>query len=53
MYKKPKPNQDAVPQILDLEFQSRRAIIDSALKEEDRPTDCQQKSIHVSKIFIM
>jgi len=39
MYKKPKPNQDAVSQILDLEFQARRAFIDSdALKEEDRPT---------------
>ncbi|KAG7456399.1 hypothetical protein JOB18_013551 [Solea senegalensis] len=38
MYKKPKPNQDAVSQILDLEFQSRRAFIDGALKEEDRPT---------------
>lgn len=39
MYKKPKPNQDAVCQILDLEFQSRRAFIDSnVLKEEDRPT---------------
>ena len=38
MYKKPKPNQDAVCQILDLEFQSRRAFIDSGiLKEEDRP----------------
>lgn len=38
MYKKPKPNQDAVCQILDLEFQARRAFIDSDnLKEEDRP----------------
>ncbi|XP_054586439.1 uncharacterized protein [Nothobranchius furzeri] len=37
MYKKPKPNQDAVRQILDLEFQSRRAFIDSdVLKEEER-----------------
>uniref|UniRef100_A0A0F8AIX2 Uncharacterized protein n=2 Tax=Larimichthys crocea TaxID=215358 RepID=A0A0F8AIX2_LARCR len=37
MYKKPKPNQDAVCQILDLEFQARRAFIDSdILKEEDR-----------------
>ncbi|TKS65872.1 hypothetical protein D9C73_028490 [Collichthys lucidus] len=37
MYKKPKPNQDAVCQILDLEFQARRAFIDSAiLKEENR-----------------
>lgn len=39
LYKKPKPNRDAVCQILDLEFQSRRAFIDSdVLKEEDRPT---------------
>ncbi|KAM7366746.1 hypothetical protein PAMP_014696 [Pampus punctatissimus] len=38
MYKKPKPNQDAVCQILDLEFQARRAFIDcDILKEEDRP----------------
>ncbi|KAL0979022.1 hypothetical protein UPYG_G00179440 [Umbra pygmaea] len=39
MYKQPKPNQDAVSQILDLEFQGRRAFIDSnVLKEEDRST---------------
>lgn len=39
LYKKPKPNQDAVSQILGLEFQARRPFIDSdALKEEDRPT---------------
>ncbi|XP_072572664.1 uncharacterized protein [Paramormyrops kingsleyae] len=39
IYKKPKPNQDAVCQLLDLEFQSRRAFIDGdVLKEEDRPT---------------
>ncbi|XP_078141268.1 uncharacterized protein LOC144539602 [Centroberyx gerrardi] len=39
MYKKQKPNQDAVSQLLDLEFDARRTFIDSdALKEEDRPT---------------
>ncbi|XP_078142061.1 uncharacterized protein LOC144539838 [Centroberyx gerrardi] len=39
MYKKQKPNQDAVSQLLDLEFEARRTFIDSdALKEEDRPT---------------
>ncbi|XP_048055127.1 uncharacterized protein LOC125273629 [Megalobrama amblycephala] len=39
MYKKTKPNQDAVSHILDLEFQARRAFIDSnALKEEERTT---------------
>ncbi|KAM7394883.1 hypothetical protein PAMA_006577 [Pampus argenteus] len=37
MYKKPKPNQVAVCQILDLKFQARRAFIDSdILKEEYR-----------------
>ncbi|KAL7402141.1 hypothetical protein ABVT39_010360 [Epinephelus coioides] len=39
MYKKSKPNQDAVSQLLDLEFEARRAFIDcNVLKEEDRPT---------------
>ncbi|CAJ1053444.1 uncharacterized protein LOC122764463 [Xyrichtys novacula] len=39
LYKKPKPNQDAVSQILELEFQARRSFIDSdVLKEQDRPT---------------
>lgn len=39
MYKKTKPNQDAVSHILDLEFQARQAFIDSnALKEEERTT---------------
>ncbi|XP_072300229.1 uncharacterized protein [Eucyclogobius newberryi] len=37
MYRKPKPNQDAVSQLLDLEFQARRAYIDSnATREENR-----------------
>ncbi|CAG6016233.1 unnamed protein product [Menidia menidia] len=40
MYKKPKPNQDAVCQILDLKFQARRTFIDNdILKEEDRPAN--------------
>ena len=41
MYNKPnaKPNQNDVAQILDLEFEARRAFIDSDVtKEEDRPT---------------
>ncbi|XP_049918931.1 uncharacterized protein LOC126401633 [Epinephelus moara] len=39
MYRKSKPNQDAVSQVLALEVQARRAFIDSdALKEGDRPT---------------
>ncbi|XP_023813468.1 uncharacterized protein LOC111947777 isoform X1 [Oryzias latipes] len=39
MYREPKPNQDAVCQILDLGFQSRKAFIESdVLKEDDRPT---------------
>ncbi|XP_078143695.1 uncharacterized protein LOC144542119 [Centroberyx gerrardi] len=39
MYRKQKPNQDAVSQLIDLEFEARRTFIDSdALKEEDRPT---------------
>ncbi|XP_063061114.1 uncharacterized protein LOC134454202 [Engraulis encrasicolus] len=40
MYNKPnaKPNQNDVAQILDLEFEARRAFIDSDVtKEEDRP----------------
>ncbi|KAL4008514.1 hypothetical protein ACER0C_002366 [Sarotherodon galilaeus] len=41
MYKKPsaKPNQSDVAQILDLEFEARRAFIDADVtREEDRPT---------------
>lgn len=41
MYKKSnaKPNQSDVAQILDLEFEARRAFIDSDVtREEDRPT---------------
>lgn len=39
MYKtKARPNQKDVSQLLDLEFQARRAFIDSdATKEQDRP----------------
>uniref|UniRef100_A0AAV2KZP0 Uncharacterized protein n=1 Tax=Knipowitschia caucasica TaxID=637954 RepID=A0AAV2KZP0_KNICA len=37
MCKKPKPNQDDVSQLLDLEFEARRAFIDSdSMKEENR-----------------
>lgn len=37
MCKKPRPNQEDVSQLLDLEFNARRAFIDSdTLKEEDR-----------------
>lgn len=41
MYKKPdaQPNQNDVAQILELEFEARRAFIDADFtKEEDRPT---------------
>lgn len=40
MYKKPnaKPNQNDVAQMLDLEFEARRAFIDADVtREEDRP----------------
>ncbi|KAI5099331.1 hypothetical protein C0J45_11470 [Silurus meridionalis] len=38
VYKRPKPNKDAVAQLLDLEFEARRAFIDSdTLKDQDRP----------------
>ena len=42
MYNKPnaKPNQNDVAQILDLEFEARRAFIDADVtKEEDRPAN--------------
>jgi hypothetical protein len=35
---KVRPNQKDVSQLLDLEFQARRAFIDSNAKEQDRPT---------------
>ncbi|KAM9528076.1 uncharacterized protein ACWYII_040868 isoform 1-T4 [Salvelinus alpinus] len=46
MYKtKARPNQKDVSQLLDLEFQARRAFIDSdATKEQDRPTKILQAS---------
>lgn len=60
MYKKPKPNQDAVCQILDLEFQARRAFIDSAiLKEENRLAKifeaypCFRELHHVSEALVV
>ena len=38
MYKKPKPNQHAVSQLIDLEFEARRDFIDSDdTVKEDRP----------------
>ena len=55
MYKTKKPNKSAVVQLLDLEFQSRRAFIDSdVMKEQDRPTKvleaypCFREIDHVS-----
>lgn len=44
MYKtKARPNKNDVSQLLDLEFQARRAFIDSdATKEQDRPTKILQ-----------
>lgn len=60
MFKKTKPNKDAVHQILDLEFEARRAFIDSdAMKEEDRPTKildaypCFKDLHHVSIIYLL
>lgn len=60
MFKKTKPNKDAVSQILDLEFEARRAFIDSdAMKEEDRPTKilnaypCFKDLHHVSNWFVI
>lgn len=57
MYKtKARPNQKDVSQLLDLEFQARRAFIDSdATKEQDRPIKilqaypCFRELDHVSK----
>lgn len=60
MYKKPKPNQNAVSQVLDLEFQARRAFIDcNALKEENRPTQildaypCFKDLHHVNNLLVI
>ena len=57
MYKtKARPNKKDVSQLLDLEFQARRAFIDSGVtKEQDRPTKilqaypCFGELDHVSK----
>lgn len=60
MYKKPKPNQDAVRQILDLELHARRAFIDNdILKEEERPAKilmaypCFMELHHVSDVLVI
>ncbi|KAG7333087.1 hypothetical protein KOW79_003222 [Hemibagrus wyckioides] len=43
IYKRPKPNKEAVVQLLDLEFDSRRAFINSdTLKDQDRPSKILQ-----------
>ncbi|CDQ75311.1 unnamed protein product [Oncorhynchus mykiss] len=59
MYKtKVRPNQNDVSQLLDLEFQARRAFIDSNIKEQDRPTKilqaypCFRELDHASKCII-
>ncbi|KAK7882210.1 hypothetical protein WMY93_028384 [Mugilogobius chulae] len=53
MYKKPKPNQDAVSQVLDLEFQARRSYIDSDVPREESRAAQILKHIHASKSFII
>ncbi|KAL7871938.1 hypothetical protein SRHO_G00069210 [Serrasalmus rhombeus] len=43
MYKRPKPNKEAVAQLLDLEFDARRAFINSdTLRDQDRPANILQ-----------
>ena len=56
MYKRPKPNKEAVAQLLDLEFDARRAFINSdTLRDQDRPANilqaypCFKEVDHVSK----
>lgn len=59
LYKsRPRPNKKDVAQLLDLEFQARRAFIDSdAMKDQDRPTKilqaypCFREVDHVIKLF--
>ncbi len=58
IYKRPKPNKEAVAHLLDLEFGSRRAFINSdTLKDQDRPSKilqaypCFRELDHVSNIF--
>lgn len=57
IYKRPKPNKEAVAQLLDLEFDARRAFINSdCFKEQDRPSKilqaypCFRELHHVSNI---
>ncbi|XP_066533784.1 uncharacterized protein [Hoplias malabaricus] len=43
LYKRPKPNKEAVSQLLDLEFDARRAFINSdTLRDQDRPANILQ-----------
>ncbi|KAA0721437.1 hypothetical protein E1301_Tti023197 [Triplophysa tibetana] len=43
IYKRPKPNKEAVAQLLDLEFDARRAFINSdCFKDQDRPSKILQ-----------
>lgn len=56
MYKtKARPNKKDVSQLLDLEFQARRAFDSDAIKEQDRPSKilqaypCFRELDHVSK----
>ncbi len=57
IYKRPKPNKEAVAQLLDLEFDARRAFINSdCFKDQDRPSKilqaypCFRELHHVSNI---
>ena len=59
LYCKTKQNRDDVAQLLDLEFEGRRAFIDSdIIREQDRPAKildaypCLRDLDHVSKITI-
>ena len=58
MWKKPRPNQKDVSQLLELEFEARRAFVDSLdnLNEEDKPAKvleaypCFKELRHVSGV---
>lgn len=59
LYRKTKQNRDDVAQLLDLEFEGRRALIDSdTIREQDRPAKileaypCLRDIDHVSMIAI-
>ena len=59
LYRKTKQNRDDVAQLLDLEFEGRRAFIDSdTMREQDRPAKileaypCLRDIDHVSMITI-